>query len=351
MKVGVLGYQGVGKSTVFAALTGIELDTVPGARRRGIAEVVDGRLDHLRRVFDPRKFTRARFDIEELLPIPSSQTKGRGEILAALREPDALLLVIGCFEQARLILDVSLQDPAAQLRSLRDDLLLLDMEVVEQRIGRIDDQMKRGAGDKVQLSRERAILEKILADLESDDGPSAVTDHDHKRSLAELRLFATKPTVVVFNVDEDTAPTSVEAVALVELADQSAVMCAPVEYEISRMDGEDRDVFLDEFGLEAAAAERLTRLAYEALDLISFFTVGEDEVRAWPIRRGSDAVTAAGKIHTDLARGFIRAEVTPYAPVAVASNAREFKDLGGAELKGKDYTVQDGDSLNIRFSV
>ena len=167
------------------------------------------------------------------------------------------------------------------------------------------------------------------------------------RILAELKLFVAKPRIVVHNVaEEDLAggPVDFDGALAVRL-------CAPVELEIAQIEGDDRTAFLAEYGLEEPASVRSTQLAYEALDLISFFTVGPDEVRAWPIPRGSDAVTAAGKIHSDLARGFIRAEVTPYDGVREATDAKSFKELGQQRLEGKEYVVQDGDVLNIRFSV
>jgi ribosome-binding ATPase YchF (GTP1/OBG family) len=166
-----------------------------------------------------------------------------------------------------------------------------------------------------------------------------------------MRLFAAKPRVAVFNVAEDRLGAADEEPRLASPAGRSVVLCAPVEQEIAQLGEDERGEFLAGYGLETPASERLTRVAYEALDLISFFTVGADEVRAWPIARGSDAVTAAGKIHTDLARGFIRAEVVPYALVEESRDEREYKAAGHHELKGKDYMVQDGDILNIRFSV
>jgi ribosome-binding ATPase YchF (GTP1/OBG family) len=156
--------------------------------------------------------------------------------------------------------------------------------------------------------------------------------------------------VTVFNVDEATL-TDATAVTKLRAIPGAAVLCAPVEKEIASLEGPDRAAFLKEYGLVEPAAALLTRLAYEALDLMSFFTMGADEVRGWPIQRGSNAVTSAGRIHSDLARGFIRAEVIPHARVQSATNERELKAMSKPELQGKEYIVQDGDILNIRFSV
>ena len=348
MKVGILGYAGVGKTTVFSALTGKAPGVnIPGEVHRATVEVADTRLEKLRDVYQPRKYTPARFEVEDLVPLPQGEVKGRGEVLNSLREPEALLIVLGLFEQARMVLPGALGSARAQLQSVRDDLLLLDMELVEKRVGRIEDRLRRGGGDREGLRRELQFVQILQTALE-EGTPLPETD-DRRTALmyTEMRLFQHKPTVIVVNVDEGKAGDAAELEAEAHLE----ALCAPVEVDIAELEGDDRQSFLDEYGLAEPAGARLTRSAYQALDLISFFTVGEDEVRAWPIVRGSDAVTSAGKIHSDLARGFIRAEVTPFELVKDAADIREFKAATQAELKGKDYVVEDGDILNIRFSV
>ena len=345
MKAGIVGPRGVGKSTLFSALTGADLSPSQAVSRRGIVDVVDPRLDHLRDVFEPKKFTRARFEIEDSVPLPGSDTKARGEVVAKLREPDVLMIVVGSFDQAAHGLPESQSDPAAQLSTFIDELTLLDLEAIEQRLATARHRVARGSDDRDRLRRDITHLEAI--EMEVEAGELATSD-DARRALllSELRLFAAKPKIVIVNVDEAELPGSDH-----ELPIPSITVCAPVEHEIAQMDEADRVEFLAGFGLQAPAADRLTSAAYERLHLISFFTVGEDEVRAWPLRRGSDAVTAAGKIHSDLARGFIRAEVTPYERVAGVRDPREFKERGAADLKGRDYIVRDGDALNIRFSI
>jgi GTP-binding protein YchF len=351
MKVGIVGYPGVGKSTVFAALTGLEPAEVLGETRLAVADVVDERLDDLRAVFEPKKFTRARFEVEDGLVLPTPDLRGRGEAVVSLRGPDALLVTVGGFVQSIAALDSSLHDPAAQLQSFRDDLALLDLELLEGRLSRLEGRIKRGAGDRVERQREVSILEEILNEVEGGVAVAAPADRTTARILAELRLFAHKPVIPVLNVDESAIASGGYIEEWLPGEPLSATLSAPVEREIAMMDAEDRHAFLAEYGLTSPASERLTRLAYDALDLITFFTVGEDEVRAWPAPRGSTAVEAAGKIHTDLARGFIRAEVTAHDRITDVKNARDFKAAGAMELKGKDYVVQDGDIMNIRFSV
>ncbi len=352
MKVGILGYSGVGKTSVFSALTGQKIEhPIPGEKHRGTVEVIDRRLDHMRDVFQPKKFTRARFDVEDLAPLPQGDLKGKGEILASLREPDAIVLVVGAFEQALLGLPESLQDPLAQCKALREDLLLLDMDIVEKRLQRLEERKKKGGQDKAALEREIRFVSQVQTALEQGQSMPEPENSEEARLLAEMRLFADKAVVVLFNREEGTSLQDADNQELLEAAAQVAVLCAPVEVEISQLEESERADFLGEYGLTEPASERLTRLASAALDLISFFTVGPDEVRAWPISRGSDAVTAAGKIHSDLARGFIRAEVVAYSQVQEAKDEREYKATSRPELKGKDYVVQDGDILNIRFNV
>ncbi len=352
MKVGLLGYGGVGKTTLFTVLAGQEVAAgAPGERHLGSVEVIDPRLDHVRDLWKPRKFTRARFEVEDGPALPRGDVAGRGEKVAALREPDAFLLVIGGFEEAALQLGKELADPLAQRRALLDDLLLYDLEALERRHSKSRDRLKKGSGDRAALLREVEQLEKITAHLEAGKSPRELQqDGDVRKLIQELKLFLDRPLVTVFNVGE-AALSDAAAVAALKKTERSAVLCAPIEKEIAGLPVPDRAAFLAEYGLAEPASPLLTRLAYESLDLLSFFTMGPDEVRAWPIPRGSSALTAAGRIHSDLARGFIRAEVIPYAQVASATNERELKAASRAELMGKEYEVQDGDILNIRFSV
>jgi len=351
VKVGIVGYPGVGKSAVFAALTGSDGADASGGRRLAVAEVADKRLDVLRQAFAPKKFTRARFEVEDGLVLPSSSGRGSGEAISALREPDALIVTVGIFEQALMVLDEPFHEPAAQLQSFLDELLLLDLEALEGRVGRLRERLDRGAGDRAESERELAFLERLIVLVEGRQVPADRTDRTHARILAELGLLTEKPVIPVLNVDESDLSRHAESREWAGSNGLGEVLSAPVESEISLLDDEDRRAFLADYGLESPASVRLTRLAYEALDLISFFTVGDDEVRAWPIARGSTAVEAAGKIHTDLARGFIRAEATAFEDVSHVKDGREFKAAAATELRGKDYVVEDGDILNIRFSI
>jgi ribosome-binding ATPase YchF (GTP1/OBG family) len=352
MKVGIVGYGGVGKTSLFTVLTGQAVAThQPSERHLATVDVVDPRLDKLRDHWQPRKFTRARFEVEDEPALPRGDVANRGERVAALRDPDVLLLVVGTSEAARGQLPKELHDPIAQERALRDDLLLLDLEAIEKRVGKSEERIKKGAGDRALLVRDVEAMKRIQALVEKNASLHDVNDPDGKRLLHELKLFHDKPIVTVFNVDEATLSDRAAVEKLRASSKRAAVLSAPIEREIAELTGADLAAFLAEYNLAEPAAPLLTRSAYEALDLISFFTMGEDEVRAWPIVRGSNAVTAAGKIHSDLARGFIRAEVIPFSRIEGATDLKQLKTLGRADLMGKEYVVQDGDVLNIRFSV
>jgi hypothetical protein len=353
MKVGIVGYGGVGKSAVFSVLTGQEVSAHGhGERHLASVEVMDPRLDRLREVFQPRKFTRARFDVEDFPALPRGAGQGLGEKVAALREPDALLLVLGHFEAAHMVLADGLQDPEKQLGALEEDLMFLDLEALEKRVARLDERRKKGGGDRAAIERERDYVAELYRSVEENATlPAASEDRSLQQARRELGLFLDKPKVVVWNLGEDQELHGEETRRLLALRTHSIALCAPVELEIAQIEGQERQEFLQEYGLTEVASDRLTREAYQSLDLIAFFTVGPDEVRAWPVTRGSDAVTAAGKIHSDLARGFIRAEVTPYEQTLAATDAKTFKSTTQPDLKGKDHVVEDGDVLNIRFSV
>jgi ribosome-binding ATPase YchF (GTP1/OBG family) len=258
--------------------------------------------------------------------------------------------VVGAFEEAAMQLGKELADPLAQRKALLEELLFLDLEAVERRLSKGEERLKKGAGDRAAQARELDQLRKIQAHVEAGRSPRELQDGEARRVLHELKLFGDRPIVTVFNVGEAQLGDAARRSALAA-TERSAVLCAPIEREIAQLAGPDRAAFLAEYGLAEPAAALLTRSAYEALDLVSFFTMGPDEVRAWPIPRGSSAIAAAGKIHSDLARGFIRAEVIPYAQLQTATNERELKAASRPVLQGKEYVVQDGDILNIRFSV
>lgn len=343
MRIGIIGPAGAGKSSVFECLTGVGQETAPGRETAvGVVRVPDPRLDVLSGMYNPKKTTPA----EIVFVDPGSSVSASGKLSAltgALADCDALAVVVG---------GLSAEDPAGSLDSFLLDLTLADLSVVETRLERIDKDMQRG---KKESASERPLMERLQAALEQGQRVAAVElSVEEDRVLRGYQFITRKPTLVLANVEEKDLGNGVarsvsEAAATVGLP--SFELCAPLEQEISRLPEEERQAFLEDFGLTVAARDRFIRAAYELVDLISFFTVGPDEVRAWSIHRGTLAPQAAGKIHSDIERGFIRAEVVAYDDLTQEGSHQACRSKGLVRLEGKTYEVKDGDVIEFRFSV
>ncbi|MBI5837438.1 MAG: redox-regulated ATPase YchF [Candidatus Eisenbacteria bacterium] len=317
-------------------------------RQLGTADVPDGRVDVLSRMFEPHKTIRARVEYAEA---ERHEKKGGGtEVPEALRAADALVAVAGLF---------SIEDPSqlesaarAELADLMAETILSDQVVLESR----HEKVRRAdrVGKKPEDPREMPLLEKCVAALAQEEPLRALDfSPEDERLLRGYQLLSRKPLLVVLNVAEDRLAEGHALEAGLHAGPHSAALTlsAKVESEIVALSPEERPAFLEMIGLKEAARDRLLRASYDLLGLHSFFTVGKDEVRAWTVRKGAAAVEAAGVIHTDLARGFIRAEVISYAQMVEAKTLAHAREKGWLRLEGKEYVVQDGDILNIRFSV
>ena len=344
MKAGLVGYAQSGKTTLFNALTGLHKVGVGRPQvNLGAIKVPDPRVDALAAIFKPRKTTYAEM---RFVDVPGPAGKGTGldaESLRALAEVDAFCLVVRGFAGA----DGAPGDPERELRDFDAELVLHDLGIVEKRLDRI--RREHGGG-----SAEHHELERLHPQLEVGLPLRAMRwSEAEERELGHFAFLSRRPLLVVVNVSEEAAalppPAGVERAAR-ERSAEVLSLCAAVEAEIARLDPADQPEFLSSLGLKEPARARFIRAAYHLLDLVSFFTVGEDEVRAWPIHRGDRAPRAAGRIHSDLERGFIRAEVMHYDDfIALGSEARARQE-GKLRLEGKEYVVKDGDILNIRFS-
>lgn len=351
MRVGLVGLPGGGKTTLFRALGGEreKVPHAPGDERPVVSvEVPDPRLEWLRDLYGPKKYTPARVEFCDLPGLPDKAVKGKPELLAAIRECDALALVLRDFSA-----DPYASGPpsaARDLDSLRTEFVLGDLAAAEGRLERLNAKKKKPVKEQAADQKERELLARMLPSLESAEGLQGFEmNADERKVVSGFQFLSQKPTLVVRNVDEDAlggaAPAGLDA-------GPEIVLCATVEEDVAGLEDEaERREFLDSYGVSEPARNALVRAAYQACGVQSFFTAGEDEVRAWTVERGADAVTAAGKIHSDLARGFIRAEVTPWQALHDAGDMRAYKAQGGARLEGKDYRVADGDILEIRFSV
>lgn len=356
MKVGVIGLPQTGKKTLFQILTGSEVRERSGAPKPvpGTADILDDRFDRLVSMYSPKSEVRARVDLV-LLPKIEQETIARGDIFRDIVDVDAICHVIRAFEDEAVYHAEGSVDPLRDAEMVNSELLLHDQIFVEKRIARIREMVKK-IKDENQV-KELLLLERMLVHLEQEKPLRLMEISSDEDSLIRSYPFITrKEMILVINVSEDALQNS----ALLEsfndlcLSQKMEVMqvSAKVESEVALLDlEEEKKEFLEELGIKETALGLLTRLCIKALGLVSFFTVGEDEVRQWLVRRQSSAPKAAGVIHSDLERGFIRAEVIKYDELMELGSEAEIKKAGRLSVQGKDYIVGDGDILNIRFKV
>lgn len=343
MKIGIVGFAGSGKTTLFNALTGQEAPTGYGAGKvnLGTLKVRDRRVDRLAELDRPRKTTYAEITFAD---VPG----GRGaatldpKTLGRIREMDALVQVLRGFEGAD-----GPPDPTSEIGSFEDELIIADMEVAERRVERL----RKDRSDP----RQQALLEACLKDLEEGRTlRSSDLSKEDRRSLGGFAMLTLKPVMAVLSLPEGEAVEGLPP-DLAEVAGERGLsvmpLCGAIESEIAALDPEDQAEILADLGLEVPATERFAKAAWEMLELLTFLTHGPDECRAWPLRRGSTAVEAAGTVHSDMARGFIRAEVMTVSDLVRVGSEREIKAQHLMRQEPKDYVVQDGDILLMRFSV
>jgi len=360
MQIGIIGLPNSSKTTIFGALTRANVETTPFSSGQfeihsAIVDVPDPRVDRLADMFHPRKVTRAQVqynDIAGLAPGAGKSGGMAGPLLNAIAASDALLHVVRAFDDDAIPHARGKVDPVRDLHDLDTELILSDLVIVEHRIERLQKDARRSGPVGDAARDEIALMERLKSALENEV-PLRDLDITPEEDL-QIRGFALlslKPVLVVLNVG-DTGPSDPSAI-LAYSHKHSAVIAlrGALEREISQLDAEAAEMFLTEYGITEPSLRRMIRQSYELLGLQSFFTVGEDEVRAWTIRRGDTAVQAAGVIHTDLSRGFIRAEVVAYEDLIAVGSLAEARQRGMLRLQGRDYVVQDGDILNIRFNV
>jgi len=346
MRIGLVGFAGSGKTTVFNTLTGLGVPTGFGGEvHLGTVKVPDERIDRLSEIFKPKKTTYAEIVFSDIPGEHGAEHKGlSSKALQQIRDQDVLCLVLRAFPNPALETDA---DPAAELDAFVTECLLADLAAVERRL----DRSKKEKLDPLEV----AAFELMKATLEAEQPlrslPALALD---RSKLSGYGFLTDRPLMVVVNRSEqDAARPLPDAIAARLKAQHSEgmVLSASVEAEIAGMDPADQQAFLDDLGLQESALTRFIRTSYHLLDLISFFTVGPDEVRAWPVLRGTRARPAAGKIHSDLERGFIRAEVVAYTDFIRYGSESAARDAGHLKVEGKDYLVADGDILHIRFNV
>lgn len=347
MKLGLVGYPQVGKKTLFKLLTGQEAQ----AAGLGLAPVHDARLEHLVTLYNPRKRTPATIEIA-LLPDLEEDSQKNADALKSLEQVDAICHLVRSFADESVYHLAGSVDSARDISRFAEELLFADMIFVDKRLERIARERK---GQKEE-SREKDLLERMQSQLEAGQ-PLSKFDFsaEEEKLVASYPLLTRKPVVNILNTDEDAVQNGEQLETLqgefAEAPFSWVAVSAKIEEELAELDEEEREAFLAELGLSEPALARLTRLCYSTLGLISFFTVGEDEVRAWTIRRGSLAPLAGRAIHTDIERGFIRAEIMRYRELAELGDEQAVKAAGKLQQKGRDYEVADGDIIHFLFKV
>ena len=365
MKLGIVGLPNVGKSTLFNSLTkaGAESANYPFCTidpNVGVVPVPDERLDLLANLYNSAKITPAVIEFVDIAGLVKGASKGEGlgnQFLANIREVDAIVHVVRCFEDTNVIHVDDSVDPLRDIETINLELIFSDLEILERRIAKTS---RAARNDKTQ-AKELELLKRLQKHLE--DGKLAITfsteDEDEQEWMKEYNLLTAKPVIFAANVaegdlaDDGASNSKVQEVREYAKENHSEVfvICAQIEQEIAELDDDEKQMFLEDLGLKESGLEKLIKASYRILGLLSYLTAGETETRAWTIRQGTKAPQAAGKIHSDFERGFIRAEVVNYKDLLDCGSYAAAKEKGLVGLEGKDYVVKDGDVILFRFNV
>jgi GTP-binding protein YchF len=361
LRAALIGLASSGKTTLFQLMTSIhDAPRGKGDVNIGISKVPDERLDTLTRMYNPRKRVPATVEFTDIAGPARSGAQALVDVVG-YKNADALVHVIRAFRDPSVPHPSTSIDPARDAQAMEDELILADLGVAERRLERIEKDLKKGRS--AELEKERDLVQRCKDALEHGTPLRALQlAGDDLKRLRGFQFLSAKPLLLVINLDEaDVAEVGSDlsqaakktglTAFLAHASTRAVALCAKIELEISQLEGEDASAFLSELGLTESGLDRVIRTSYDLLGYISFFTVGEDECRAWSIARGTPAQLAAGEIHTDISRGFIRAEVVAYDALIGRGTMAACRDHGEVRLEGKEYVVQDGDIINFRHAT
>jgi GTP-binding protein YchF len=354
MKLGIIGLPQSGKTTIYNALTRGNTPTTASAGRievhNAVVDVPDPRVTKLSGMFNPRKTIYAKVTYADIAGLESGSAKSgiSGQLLNQLNQMDGLILVVRGFTDENVMHPSGSIDPMRDADSMLTELLLNDLIAVERKLEKLIEERKKGGTDKTLNARQTELFEKLNKTL-SDNKPlrSMEFTNDEQKELASFGLLTRKPILTVFNMGEGQTAPDVAG----KLDHPCVALMGKLEMEIAQLSAEDAAVFMEEYGIKELSLSRMINLSYDLLQVQTFFTVGEDEVRAWTTKRGATAQESAGEIHTDLSRGFVRAEVVAYEDLISLGSMNEAKAKGKFRLEGKEYPVKDGDIMHVRSSL
>lgn len=356
MKVALVGLLESGKSTLFAGLSGKAISPVGSTTiEEAVVPVPDERLDWLAEYYKPKKITYATIDCLDLPGLNFVDEHGRAlsrRLISHIRTADMLVLVVRGFEEATVPAYRNRIDPAGDLTELQTELLLADLELVTTRIERLEKHINKPTKTQPHDKAELALQKKLQETIESEKPISSAIETEAEREMIKSLEFLTlKPIVVAVNVGEGQLDKKFSFPDVVDVTVPVISICAKLEYELAQLDADSRAAFMADLGISESEKSKFVKSCYSAMGLISFLTVVSNELQAWPIKQGTSALDAAGKVHTDIKRGFIRAETFSFDDLKELGSEKAVKAAGKIRLEGKEYIVQDGDIINFRFNV